>query len=167
MQEKKNNMEMFYYDLIKNNDLEGLKKSFEENMDLCDVEVYEKNLVITAVLLDKSEILQFLISIGCDINKGDADRGVTPLQAAALKNNLKMAEILLAAGAEVDKKDSAGNTPLIEAVFVCKEDISMAALLLEHGADAFCRNNAGVSPYELASTTNKKNIIKLFEDKTG
>lgn len=158
---------MFYYDLIKNNDLEGLKKSFEENMDLCDVEVYEKNLVITAVLLDKSEILQFLISIGCDLNKGDADRGVTPLQAAALKNNLKMAEILLAAGAEVDKKDSAGNTPLIEAVFVCKEDISMAALLLEHGADAFCHNNAGVSPYELASTTNKKNIIKLFEDKTG
>jgi ankyrin repeat protein len=165
MQEKKNNMELFYYDLIENDDLGGLKKAFEENMDLCDVEVYEKSLVINAVLLDKSEILKFLISIGCDINKGDVDRGVTPLQAAALKNNLKMAEILLAAGAEVDKKDREGNTPLIEAVFVCEGDISMAALLLQHGADAFCCNNAGVSPYELAKTTNKKNLINLFESK--
>jgi ankyrin repeat protein len=165
MLEKKSNRELFYYDLIKNDDLDGLKKSFEENMDLCNVEVYGKSLVINAVLLDKSNILQFLISIRCDINKGDVDRGVTPLHAAALKNNLKMAKLLLTSGAEVDKEDRRGNTPLIEAVFVCQEDISMAALLLEHGADAFCRNKAGVSPYELAKTTNKKDIIKLFENK--
>jgi ankyrin repeat protein len=37
--------------------------------------------------------------------------------------------------------------------------------LLEYGADAFCCNNAGVSPYELAKTTKKNNLISLFESK--
>lgn len=165
MQERKNNTALFYYDLIRHDDLDGLKKSYEENMDLCDVEVYEKSLVIHAVLLDKSEILRFLISIRCDINKGDADRGVTPLQAAALQHHVKMAEILLAAGAKVDQRDSLGNTPLIEAVFVSQGDAKMAELLLAHGADPFSKNDAGVTPDELAKTTSKTNLIKLFESK--
>jgi len=165
MQERKSKPALYYYDLIRHDDLEGLKKAYEENMDMCELEVYEKNLLIHAVLEDKPEILSFLISIGCDLNKGDADRGVSPLQAAALKHHLKTAEILLEAGALVDKKDSLGNTPLIEAVFVSRGETDMAELLLAHGADPFMKNDAGVNPYDLAKTTEKSSLIKLFESK--
>ena len=159
-----NNMETDYYDLIRNNDLESLKKAFAENIDLCTVMVYGKRLLINAVVLDRIEVLAFLIRLGCDLNAGDEERGVTPLQAAALKNNVKIAEALLAAGARVDSQDRGGNTPFIEAVFVYEHDAAMARLLLQHGADPLCRNKAGVSPVDLAKTTAKKELIRLFEN---
>lgn len=157
-------METDYYDLIRNNDLESLKTAFAENIDICAVVVYGKSLLINAVVLDRIEVLAFLIRLGCDLNAGDEERGVTALQAAALKNNVKIAEALLAAGAQVDSQDRGGNTPLIEAVFVYEHDTAMAKLLLKYGADPLRRNKAGVSPADLAKTTVKKELIRLFEN---
>jgi hypothetical protein len=50
------------------------------------------------------EIIQILVAFGFDVN-GSGDEGMTPLVAAALKNNVAVAKYLVEVGADVNKPD--------------------------------------------------------------
>jgi cytohesin len=62
--------------------------------------------------------------------KGDYDK--TPLHWAAEKNNLRLAEVLMAAGADINAETTWGSTPLQWAANMGSRDV--ADLLLHHGA---------------------------------
>lgn len=156
--------EIFYYDLIRKGDLEELKRAFLEDRDACTVFPYEKSLVITAIVKGQLKILEFLISQGCDLNTGDKERNVRPLQAAVLSGQLEMASMLLDLKVDIEAEDDYGNTALMEAVFESNEDLEMIRLLIAHGADPSHVNHAGVSPESLAENTGKKEILQLFKD---
>jgi ankyrin repeat protein len=74
-----------------------------------------------------------LLAAGADPDGYD-DAGNAPLHIAAMQNNPQLIEILLDAGAEIDRpRTGAGDTPLLEAVQNHGDDAAL--LLLARGAD--------------------------------
>jgi ankyrin repeat protein len=66
-----------------------------------------------AVLSDRGKIAQFLIEKHANLNaKAKDEHGGTPLHWAAVLGRIKMARILITAGADVNVRDNNGYTPL-------------------------------------------------------
>lgn len=62
---------------------------------------------------DKSQLLEFLLEKGVDVNRLDKRAGISPLHTAILDNNFEVAEFLLRHGANPSIKDKKRNlTPL-------------------------------------------------------
>jgi len=98
--------------------------------------------LLTAAQSDKPnsvDIVEALLRGRADIYKSGIN-GWTPLHMAANCGNLKKAELLLNAGADVNRQTEidGGNTPLMEAAR--GGHASMAQFLLDHGADPSIRN---------------------------
>lgn len=69
------------------------------------------------------------------------ERGMSPLMVASLLGHTKVVSVLLAARAEVNLKDDAGNTALIFAAL--GNYIGIFNALRAHGAEDQLRNNTG------------------------
>jgi ankyrin repeat protein len=85
----------------------------------------------------KVEIVKKLLAKGADVNTKEPQRGRTPLHIAALRGRLKAAELLIAAGADLNAKDNGGRTPLWFARDKYKVDgkaTKMIELLCKHRA---------------------------------
>ena len=81
------------------------------------------------------EDVKFLLSQELPVDEKD-NFGRSPLSYAAAATSpwsMKIAELLLDAGAKVDGEDKAGSTPLHRAAM--KGDVAMGELLLERYAD--------------------------------
>ncbi|GBG30283.1 Ankyrin repeat domain-containing protein 1 [Hondaea fermentalgiana] len=91
-----------------------------------------------------------------DVNAPNA-AGNRPLHAAAHAGNVKIAEILLRAGAKPSGLGRAGNTPLHYAAK--QKHLAMVELLLRMGADPTVRNDKRFSPRDLC--------LALRRDETG
>lgn len=119
------------------------------------------------VIVDKpstvheSEILK-LIETGIDVNTQDK-RGWSALHFAAQENSLPAVAALIRSGANVELKDSFGNTPLFRAVFCSRGNGEIIKALLVAGANPDSENNHGVSPRSLASTIGNYDVAQFFE----
>jgi uncharacterized protein len=154
-----------YYSWIRNNNLSKIRASVEADPQiLSKVMPYGQSLVLLSVLERRNSILKFLIEQGCNLNQGDRERGLTPLQAAVLHNNFEAAEMLIEAKAIVNVEDKYGNTPLLDAVHTFQDDLSIIRLLLSSGADPLHQNYYGVSPYSLSQSTGKYQVINLLKE---
>ena len=113
---------------------------------------------------DKNEhikILYKLISLGVDVNARDVAGFSALHQCVQLHGNdvtLKIADILIKAGAEVDSKNRFGETPLMDCTLGNRLDF--VSLLLKHGANPSSEDNAGVCPLKLAF--NNPQIRTMF-----
>jgi ankyrin repeat protein len=76
-----------------------------------NVEVNGMNAVHAAH--DYSRIVQILIANNLNINAVDTEYGNTPLCYAILRKNVKTALLLMQAGADINKENNDGNTPLL------------------------------------------------------
>lgn len=93
-------------------------------------------------------------------NLGEIDRkyfGRSPLILAVVNNRADMAEMLLAAGADINTIDAYGNTPLHTAVFCHRAEV--VSLLLERGAGVNSRNRFGSTPLHVAAFIDAQDII--------
>lgn len=68
------------------------------------------------------------------VHSREKSRGLTPLHVAAAYGRLRVVQILLKHGADVNAKDNLGSTPLFYAVG--RNQTGVAQLLLTHGAKA-------------------------------
>src|SRR5882762_5702509 len=91
------------------------------------------------------ETVEGLMAASAGRNTRTAEK-LTPLHAAYA---VQIIRTLLARGARVDARDSAGNTPLFWAGLGYNQ--SGAELLLQRGADINARNNGGLSALDAAS----------------
>jgi ankyrin repeat protein len=85
--------------------------------------------------------IELLISHGVNVNQATGVGGMTPLHMAARRGNVAIAEALLAAGANIEARDSKGETPLRRAVNCGKKDI--VRLLIAHGANPLSQDRFG------------------------
>lgn len=86
-----------------------------------------------AVRNDNATLMRELLAAGADPDGYD-DAGNAPLHIAVMRDDLRLIEILLDAGAEIDRpRTGAGDTPLLEAVQHHRDDATL--LLLARGAD--------------------------------
>ena len=85
-----------------------------------------------------------LIRAGADVNAKDDGQQWTPLAFAARDGKLRICELLLASGADIDSTDVFGCTPLWRAALGRKHDI--VNLLVQQGANLDHANRRGVTP---------------------
>jgi hypothetical protein len=130
------------------------------------------------------EIAQLLLAAGADPNERMNHRRSGPLHYAAdgyingrawnAERQVRMIEVLLDAGAEIDAQDRNGATALHRAVRTrCAAAVKF---LLERGADRSVRNRSGSVPFDLANRSTgrggsgaavakvaQREIIRAFE----
>lgn len=108
---------------------------------------------------NKSAVEQALDG-GADVDSRARDQA-TPLIAAALDDQLEIAELLLSKGADVTARNSGGFTPLHAAAF--SGSLPIAKLLLEKGAvleDS--ANKSGVTPLIVAGEENHVELAEFL-----
>ena len=102
-----------------------------------------------AVIKGYDKIVEYLVSENTDVNTTDKERCGTPLHSAAANNiDVKIAQMLIKAGAKVNAKDFAGVTPLDLAI--PNNNVKFAKALVEAGADVNSPDNKGSTPLGIA-----------------
>lgn len=94
-----------------------------------------------AVNVESRVILENFIKKNKHLLNEKDESGSTPLHIAILKENLNMAQILIAEGANLDAYNNILITPLAAAVFT--KNKAMVELLLDAGADPYARFSEG------------------------
>lgn len=93
-----------------------------------------------------------------------SDGNETALARAAMAGQCAIADYLIAQGANIDSRNSKGNTPLIHAAYY--GHMKMAKLLLRRGADTTAIGSDGTNPKGVVGWANSGNnpaIAKLVE----
>ncbi|XP_065915152.1 transient receptor potential cation channel subfamily A member 1-like [Dysidea avara] len=108
---------------------------------------------------NKAEIIEFLVSKGCDIDADD-DEEQTALHKAAMFGYAATVKVLLDNGANVNKGDGNGNTPLHIVIF-SGGDIEVIKVLMVK-ADPCVKNNEGQNALHFAVKYHKVDAIDLI-----
>jgi ankyrin repeat protein len=86
--------------------------------------------------------------------------GTAKFFAAAESGNVQEVDRLLAAGADVNARDSQGETPLFYASFSGSKEV--AELLLAHGADINAPDREGLTPLHAAAYQGRREVVGLL-----
>lgn len=109
------------------------------------------------------ETLDRLLAHGMDVNAPAADPAHnTALHACARGESLPTVHFLLSRGADINQRNSFGETPLHAAVTSKVRSAAMVSYLLSRGADPLATNSLGDSPYALAMRQGDHTVTLLF-----
>jgi hemoglobin len=100
------------------------------------------------ILRDGAPIVGLLVEAGADVNACGGVKRCTPLHMAARRGTAAIAAALLDCGADLEARDTLGETPLRRAVN-CNQP-RVAALLVSRGADVHSRSAKGITPMDAA-----------------
>ncbi|MBM1105681.1 ankyrin repeat domain-containing protein [Aurantibacter crassamenti] len=117
----------------------------------------------TAILSDDLESVKQHIAYGTDLDQRDAMSGSTPLITAASFGKSKIAQELIAAGADLHAKNNDGATALHTAAFFCR--IEIVQLLIDAKVDKSIKNNFGQTAREsvMSSFTEIKPVYEMLK----
>ena len=115
------------------------------------------------------EVTKYLVSKGADVNAKGSMVGMTPLlNAARFNRNVDVVKHLVSQGADVNAKSgSSGNTPLHWSALVNPNPEVLKYLVTVRGVDVNAKNNQGQTPLDVASTEEKKAILRAAGGKSG
>lgn len=127
-----------------------------------------RDILKEAVHNNDVPLLSYLFRQGIDINDKiiDPSIGTTPLLLAAKLGKIAVVDFLLNKGAEINRQDIFGNTPLLISIGnKNSESIEIVKLLLNRGADVNKADKKGQTPLMIAVTLNDSAKVKLLIDK--
>jgi len=104
-----------------------------------DLSVAHYNDTVIFDALHKPSLLKILLERGAEIHS--SLDGVTPLMRAAEYGFIEAAEVLLAAGVDVNEQNRRGQTALMRAALSSQKKIIL--FLFEHGADPMIKDDQG------------------------
>ena len=153
---------------IIHSDIESLKEQLnksvpiESRSDICEPPLNH------AAFWGREETVKILIDNGLDINftpKAVTRKSRSPLHIAARLGHLKVAQILISHGANVNIQDGYGDTPLYGAVSKGKKEI--VELLVAKGAELEVKNSFGRTVLDNAITHKHPKIADLLRKHGG
>ena len=119
---------------------------------------YWDNVARAAKANDAEHVLKI---VGTDGNPNQTDdENLTGMHYAAMNGNMRIAAILIRAGAKLDIKDPLGNTPLHWAV--ARRHADMVKLLLDSGASVDPDNKDGLTPLMIAARDGDLEILRAL-----
>ncbi|UQZ88631.1 hypothetical protein C4J81_05180 [Deltaproteobacteria bacterium Smac51] len=124
--------------------------------DVSGVDKNDRDTVRLAVSANVPEVLDLLLEQGVSADDGDR----TALHLAALNGVAEAVGPLLRAGAEVDKRDAEGYTPLATAAAYGRSDV--LRLLLKAGADPNQAENQGLTPLSLSAVFSGPELLDIL-----
>ena len=141
------NVTLEFHEACKRGDLNNVTNLLQRKEEI-DVKQLDTNYTLeTAVKDGYSVIVELLLKIG--VNANQKHSGLRPLHYACDIGNLKIVEILLENGADIDAIVEGGNqTPLDIAVW--REKTLITRLLLENGCKTNIRDSKGQTALECA-----------------
>jgi len=108
---------------------------------------------------DGEDVVRALVDAGANVNAHTGVKRCTALHMAARRGNVAVAKALLECGANIEARDSMGDSPLRRAVNGGKTE--MAAFLLAQGADVNSKGSKGKSVREASRTSAMKEALEL------
>lgn len=148
---------------IENNDFPLLKKTIETNPSFDINEPFRitgETPLVLAIKKDRREIRNYLIiEAGAKVNLADDNRH-TPLMAAAMGGHLNSVVILLNEKAELETRDSNGDTALHLALKNYKDDIAL--YLIKQGANINALDNRARNALSLAQQYNAQESLRFI-----
>jgi hypothetical protein len=103
------------------------------------------------------EVARVLLAAGATVDVPSGPTRGTPLHQAARRGCGSVAAALLDHGANIDARDSKGQTPLRRAVN-CRQ-LQLVPLLVRRGANPQAEDNRGVTPLDVARTAEMKRAL--------
>lgn len=146
----------------KNGDMEGLKEALKNG---ADVEVrdskYKANILDKAITKGHTHIVKWLLINNADPNSPGSN--LSALHNAIFRDNFEQTKLLLEYGADIEKLDWHGNTPLINASSTTR--IEIFELLLDKGVDVNKQNKKGRTALYYACDNGSDEKVKLLLEK--
>ncbi len=151
-----------WIELLKNNDLIGIKKYLNEGADVNEANDTGESVLASSLRYGCDfELIMLLVESGADIYDFD-EEGVSIFDMAVTYNNIEMVKYLISKGVDVNATTRRSRfTPLMAAA--CYGRLEIAKLLLDHGADKNAVDAKGISVTDFARKTNKKSILLLLD----
>lgn len=118
------------------------------------------NLLDLAIEYNSIELVQLLITMGCDCDFKNIG-GTSPLHFAVRENLREIVKLLIDAKAQIDSQDDLQTTPLH--IAASRNYYEICQMLLENGADTHLRNYFDKTPKEIASSKGFTTIVTLIE----
>ncbi|XP_044253165.1 ankyrin repeat domain-containing protein 27-like [Tribolium madens] len=136
-------------------------KVVDSSHDIAAVNHRGQSLLTFATVLGRTEIVEFLISLGAEVNSVDYF-GRSALHYACLKGFQDVLLILVNCKAEVNVRDHDRNTPLHVACNNGHENCVKALFYTSKGLDIDCVNKHGDTPLHLAIKWNYVGIVRVL-----
>lgn len=137
--------------------------------------------LFNAVSIGFTASVETLIWLGCDVNEGNfTEKAIlcmvykriwrTPLAVAVLNQNFDIAKLLLEHGADINKADSSGNTPIHYCAKFENSSCNLDRILnicrfrchLNSGIEVNCRNDSGETPLIYAAMKNSSRAVQCL-----
>ncbi|KAF4168829.1 hypothetical protein CNMCM6936_000774 [Aspergillus lentulus] len=115
--------------------------------------------LLMAMAYGYERLLGLLLKHGANPNAQNA----WPLHVAIFDNKIAMVRLLLAHGADVNRKDSKGRTPLLYAIYQHYDHI--VKLLLLYDVDPDAETHSGMTPLKLAKHYNRVDWVQKLTEK--
>lgn len=119
--------------------------------------------LILAIGLNYTDIAEYLIKNGANVNLTEDTDGLSPLHFAAIKRNEYLIDILLRYGANADASSFSGITPLMIAARL--NDINTIKKLIQKGANIQKENALGETAISIAQALGFQKITEFLEEK--
>ena len=110
---------------------------------------------------DECRVAELLAVAGINVNHQFSLNGWSPLHKAAATNQPNIIRLLHQAGAELEIRNSSGDTPLHTAVLYGRRKCMVFLLLF--GARIDSLNSHNKTPLQIVNKWNKNDIVKLPE----
>ena len=108
----------------------------------------------------RAPIAKLLLAHGANVNAAAGHHGGTVLHRAVIHGDIALTGLLLEHGADPDRQDWSGKTPLHHAV---TKNRKLVELLLAHAPNLAVESRDGETPLEYARRLKKRTIVRLLE----
>lgn len=149
-----------YRDAIESKDISKIRSLFRSRRDVeTPIRVGTSSYAVEAPLIVAMDVgdyetIEYLLKLGASPNVTNFE-GATPLALVVELpggDHIRIIRLLCEAGADINQRDSVGNTPLVIAVWYGRP--SVVAALLDNHADPNIANSSGMVPRDYVQNIN-------------